>query len=150
MRGIPVVFDPVMVASSGDGLTDPDARGWLRLLAGRAFVVTPNLPELEALGGLDRLIAEGGHGEGPEIMERLVGAAGEIKRWSASRIETRHTHGTGCTLSSAIATLLGAGQSLANAVTQARAYVRATLLAAPALGRGHGPMGHGLGRAHFP
>jgi hydroxyethylthiazole kinase-like sugar kinase family protein len=83
------------------------------------------------------------------VVDRLIGPSGEIACWSGSRIHTRHTHGTGCTLSSAIATRLGAGSSLTDAVTLAREYVRAAMLAAPGLGEGHGPMGHALGTYHF-
>jgi hydroxymethylpyrimidine/phosphomethylpyrimidine kinase len=96
------------------------------------------------------VLVKGGHGEGEDIVDRLVGPDGEIARWSAARIHTRHTHGTGCTLSSAIAAGIGAGMSLVDAIEQARFYVRAAMSAAPELGAGHGPMGHGLGRSHFP
>ena len=153
----PIVLDPVMVASSGAVLADAATIAAFEALMDRATLVTPNLPELEALGGIDRLtragrivLVKGGHGDGEEIVDRLVGPDGEIMRWSDARIHTRHSHGTGCTLSSAIATGLGAGLSLVDSVARARAYVRAAMFAAPGLGGGHGPMGHGLGRTHFP
>jgi len=152
----PVVLDPVMVASSGAVLADPATIAAFESLMARATLITPNLPELEALGGLDRLtgaghvvLVKGGHGEGDEIVDRLVGPDGEIARWSDTRIHTLHDHGTGCTLSSAIATGLGAGMPLVEAIGRARLYVRAAMEAAPGIGAGHGPMGHGLGRAWF-
>jgi hydroxymethylpyrimidine/phosphomethylpyrimidine kinase len=73
-----------------------------------------------------------------------------VHRWTSQRLDTRHSHGTGCTLSSAIACLLGAGLPLLEAIGRGRDYVRAVLDAAPGLGQGHGPMGHGLGRSYFP
>ncbi|WP_010406211.1 bifunctional hydroxymethylpyrimidine kinase/phosphomethylpyrimidine kinase [Sphingomonas echinoides] len=180
----PVVFDPVMVATSGDVLADADTIAAFERLMRIATVVTPNLPELEALqkslsqrereGAAERrkgegdvdaaadphpshafgagpfplplgegfLLIKGGHGEGDEIVDRLIGPQGEVASWSAARIETRSTHGTGCTLASAIATLLAKGQSLTAAVAGARQFVRLALHEAPGLGGGHGPMGH--------
>ena len=100
----------------------------------------------QALAALHRrpVLAKGGHlaGDRDVLVDQLVDAGGVIERWSDPRIDTRHTHGTGCTLASAIATGLGAGLPLAQAITQARAFVRACLFAAPGLGGGHGPMGH--------
>jgi hydroxymethylpyrimidine/phosphomethylpyrimidine kinase len=114
-----------------------------------ATLVTPNLPELEALGGVEAILAaapavlvKGGHGEGDSIVDRLVTRDGEVARWEDARIETHHTHGTGCTLASAIATGLGQGMTLAEAIDRARRFVRAALKAAPGFGQGHGPMGH--------
>lgn len=147
--GVPVVFDPVMVATSGAVLADaPTIAGFERLMA-LATLTTPNLAELAALGGLDRLracgrtvLAKGGDAEGPVIEDRLVRPGAADLVWRDTRIDTRHSHGTGCTLSSAIATLLGKGLALPQAVEEARAFVRAALLAAPGFGQGHGPMGH--------
>lgn len=147
--GLPVVFDPVMVATSGATLADgPTIAAFDRLL-GLATLVTPNLPELAALGGEAALSArgltvliKGGHGAGADLIDRLVGAEGDIAQWSDPRIKTRHTHGTGCTLASAIACGLGEGRSLVDAIARARAFVRAALLHAPGFGAGHGPMGH--------
>ncbi|MFS0738548.1 bifunctional hydroxymethylpyrimidine kinase/phosphomethylpyrimidine kinase [Sphingomonas sp. 1P06PA] len=148
---VPIVLDPVMVASSGGVLADASVIAAMRLLMARATLVTPNLPELDALGGLDALrgagatvLVKGGHAPGDPVIDRLVGPAGEIARWSGSRIETRHNHGTGCTLASGIATGLAEGLALKDAVTRARQLVRDAMLAAPGLGGGHGPMGHGL------
>ena len=87
-------------------------------------------------------LAKGGDVEGPEVEDRLVRPGWDDRVWSSPRITTRHTHGTGCTLSSAIATLLGKGLPLEQAIEGARRFVRAALEAAPGFGAGHGPMGH--------
>jgi len=94
---------------------------------------------------LDRRIAflvTGGDAEGDQVEDALEIPGQPLRIFGAPRIDTRHTHGTGCTLSSAIATLLGRGLTLEQAVTEAREFVRAALLAAPGFGSGHGPMGH--------
>lgn len=147
--GVPVVFDPVMVATSGDSLSASGTAQAMRALLPLATLVTPNLPELEALGGeaailsaAPALLIKGGHAEGPTITDRLVTRTGETARWEDSRIETTSTHGTGCTLASAIACGLGQGMPLEAAIERARRFVRAALEAAPGLGSGHGPMGH--------
>ncbi|MFA6605977.1 MAG: bifunctional hydroxymethylpyrimidine kinase/phosphomethylpyrimidine kinase [Sphingomonas sp.] len=167
---LPIVFDPVMVATSGDVLADADTIAAFERLMRIATVVTPNLPELRVLApagvasGADgastssartgegaallaqafgtTVLIKGGHGEGNTLTDRLIGPDGEIARWSSDRIVTTSTHGTGCTLASAIATFLGQGQSLATAVANARQFVRLALHDAPGLGGGHGPMGH--------
>jgi hydroxymethylpyrimidine/phosphomethylpyrimidine kinase len=167
---IKVVFDPVMVATSGVVLADDEAIAGFEAIMRRAHVVTPNLPELEFLTGmqvrdLDSLIvaalalarraniavfAKGGHLPGDEIYDVSVsGRYGGHSYGPRPRIHTRHTHGTGCTLSSALATGLAFGWPLAKAEMVARDYVRAAIEAAPGLGQGHGPMGHGLGSAYF-
>jgi hydroxymethylpyrimidine/phosphomethylpyrimidine kinase len=114
-----------------------------------ATLTTPNLPELEALGGrkalLERhipLLIKGGHAEGDLIVDRLDLAEGQGSDWADPRIETRNTHGTGCTLASAIATGLGQGFTLEQSIERARLFVRLALHDAPGLGQGHGPMGH--------
>jgi len=147
--GIPVVFDPVMVATSGSALADPETIVAFERLMRIATLVTPNVPELAVLGGDDAMaargvawLAKGGDAEGPELEDRLVVPGHDQIIWRAQRIETRHTHGTGCTLASAIATCLGHGMGLVDAVTTAREFVRAALLAAPGFGQGHGPLGH--------
>jgi len=147
--GAPVVLDPVMVASSGGVLADAATIESLHELMGWAFVTTPNLPELEALGGEadltargEMLLIKGGHAPGDTIVDRLVGSEGEVARWEDPRIVTEDTHGTGCTLASAIATGLGQGLDLPEAIARARTFVRLALRGAPELGRGHGPMGH--------
>ena len=153
---VPIVFDPVMVATSGSVLADAATIGAFERLMRLAAVVTPNLPELAALGGEAAvraggaaLLVKGGHGEGAIVEDRLVAADGGETLWTHPRIDTRHSHGTGCTLASAIATGLAAGLPLADAVGRAIAYVQAALAAAPGLGAGHGPMGHALGRVPF-
>jgi hydroxymethylpyrimidine/phosphomethylpyrimidine kinase len=87
-------------------------------------------------------LAKGGDADGPEVEDRLVRPGCPDAVWQSPRIKTRHTHGTGCTLSSAIATLLGKGLPLEEAIAGGRAFVRAALEAAPGFGAGHGPMGH--------
>jgi hydroxymethylpyrimidine/phosphomethylpyrimidine kinase len=168
---VQVVFDPVMVASSGAVLADAETIEAFELLMARATLVTPNVAELAFLTGREivdpdsllaaadalaertgtAVLAKGGHLAGEEVTDWYVrggkfrGGAG----WSDSRIDTRHSHGTGCTLSSAIATLLGRGMEIRHAIIEARTYVRAALLAAPGFGGGHGPMGHALGTIPF-
>jgi hydroxymethylpyrimidine/phosphomethylpyrimidine kinase len=155
-----VVLDPVLVASSGERLLAADAVEALkRRLIPLARVVTPNLPEVAALLGLpvaaddrairtqaERLMAlgcqavliKGGHGTGAESIDILFERGGEI-RFAAPRIATRNTHGTGCTLSSAIAAGLAKGEDLATAVRAAKAFVTAAIAAADRLGVGQGP-----------
>ena len=146
---VPIVFDPVMVATSGGVLADDATVAAFARLMRLAALVTPNLPELAALGGIDKVLqragavlVKGGHGEGDTLVDRLVSRDGEIARWESPRIVTRHTHGTGCTLASAIATGLGAGLGLVEAIAGARHFVRAALENAPGFGSGHGPLGH--------
>lgn len=146
---VPIIFDPVMIATSGSVLADGATIAAFERLMAIAALTTPNLPELEALGGEDAalsrapaILIKGGHGEGDIITDRLLTRAGETARWEGRRIDTRHTHGTGCTLSSAIATLLGRGLPLDAAIDEARQFVRAALAAAPGFGSGHGPLGH--------
>ena len=145
----PVVFDPVMVATSGDVLADADTLAAMHEVRTWASITTPNRAELEALGGLDALIADGecvlakgGHDDGDTVTDRLVHPDGELGRWSAPRIPTSSTHGTGCTLASAIATFLAEGRSLRASIVRARQFVRLALHDAPGLGGGQGPMGH--------
>ena len=148
LAGAAVVFDPVMVATSGAVLADPETIAAFRLLLRRATVATPNLPELDALGGVDAVLAhgcslliKGGHGEGETVTDRLFETGeGEVARWEAPRIVTTSTHGTGCTLASAIAAGLAQGMPLEPAVARARDFVRLALMDAPGLGAGHGPM----------
>jgi len=146
---VPIVFDPVMVATSGAALADAATMTAFARLIEIATLVTPNLPELAALGGealicrsARAVLIKGGHGQGDVLIDRLVTGAGEQARWQGSRIDTRHTHGTGCTLAAAIATGLGQGMALEAAVAKARQFVRAALEAAPGFGGGNGPLGH--------
>lgn len=151
LRDVPVIFDPVMVATSGAALADERTVAAFQGLIPLSSLVTPNLDEMERLGG-ESVIADysvpflvkGGHGDDGQsasVIDRLVDRDGEQGRWEGSRIVTRHSHGTGCTLSAAIATFLGHGESLSDAIGKAREYVRASLKAAPGYGAGHGPMG---------
>jgi len=160
---VPIIFDPVMVATSGSTLADAATVAAFGRLMEKAALVTPNLPELEALVARDvesgaeveaaalelahrtnaAVLAKGGHGEGAEVVDTLVSPSGLVRRWRSPRIESTSTHGTGCTLASAIAVHLGRGRPLEEAVERARGFVRRAMLAAPGFGGGHGPMGHG-------
>ncbi|MBW8874235.1 MAG: bifunctional hydroxymethylpyrimidine kinase/phosphomethylpyrimidine kinase [Acidobacteria bacterium] len=167
--GVPIVLDPVMVAKSGDRLLREDAVEALKTeLLPLATVVTPNVPELETLTGMpaisedERLraaealaargapgenrpavLAKGGHAEGEEVVDLLL-AAGRVHRFTHPRLHTRATHGTGCTLSSAIAARLGGGEDLPRAVEGAIRYLQGAMAAAYPLGsgNGHGPVDH--------
>ncbi|MDB5710290.1 MAG: phosphomethylpyrimidine kinase, partial [Sphingomonas bacterium] len=187
LPGMPIVFDPVMIATSGDTLADDETISAFGRLMRIATLTTPNLPELEALKSLSlweregaraegvgrvragddnadpaltlpplrgslplpqgegfsgALLVKGGHAEGDTLTDRLVIDGEEVARWEAPRISTTSTHGTGCTLASAIATYLARGVPLRSAVARARQFVRMALKDAPGLGAGHGPMGH--------
>jgi hydroxymethylpyrimidine/phosphomethylpyrimidine kinase len=157
-----VVFDPVMVATSGGVLADEATIAAFAPLMRLATLVTPNLPELAALTGMPvddhdaiasaartlaeqydcAVLAKGGHAEGDRVLDTLVRSGGDFANFGDPRIETRHTHGTGCTLSSAIATLLGHGQPLPHAVRLGRRFVRQAIEQAPGFGEGAGPLGH--------
>lgn len=159
----PVVLDPVMVAKGGAPLLELAAISALVAdLLPMAALVTPNASELEALTGTEiadeadlllaaqellglgarAVLAKGGHLAGAEVVDWLVSPNGH-QRFASPRIETRHTHGTGCTLASAIAAGLAKGLALERAVAEARAYVAGAIAHAPGLGAGHGPLGHG-------
>ncbi len=163
-RSIPVVVDPVMVAKGGAALLAADAISAVKLrLVPLAAVLTPNVPEAEALTGLtikstqdmghaaDLLLAmgasavlmKGGHLEGEQVVDMLRTADGEQALFEAPRIESRNTHGTGCTLASAVAAGIADGLRLTDAVTRAHDYVQRAIALAPGLGRGHGPLHHG-------
>jgi hydroxymethylpyrimidine/phosphomethylpyrimidine kinase len=161
---VPVVVDPVMVAKGGAVLLSDDAAAHMkRVLLPLAHLITPNLPEAELLCGMaivdeaamqaatqvlrgmgvPAVLIKGGHLPGDTIVDVLATAAGtEVFR--SPRIVSRHTHGTGCTLASAIAAGLAQGMALRDAVARARGYVAAAILAAPGYGRGHGPLNHGV------
>jgi hydroxymethylpyrimidine/phosphomethylpyrimidine kinase len=146
---VPIVFDPVMIATSGAALADGATIAAFESLMKLATLTTPNIHELAALGGEEAMaargipyLAKGGDAAGDIIVDRLVVPGRDPVVWQAPRIATRHTHGTGCTLASAIATGLGQGLALDSAVEQARQFVRAALEAAPGFGLGHGPLGH--------
>lgn len=147
--GKPIVFDPVMVATSGSVLADAATIEVFEWLMEIATLTTPNVPELAALGGAEGMagrgvayLAKGGDADGPMVEDRLVRPGMEDTVWSDARIVTKHTHGTGCTLSSAIATNLGHGLDLEQAIADARLFVREALKSAPGFGFGNGPLGH--------
>ena len=146
---VPIVLDPVMVATSGATLADAATVAAFERLMRLASVVTPNLPELEALGGEEavlahgcHLAAKGGHAEGYEIVDRLLSPGGGTKELIGKRFDTMETHGTGCTFASALACGLGAGMSVDKAFEQAVRFVRIAILEAPGFGEGAGPLGH--------
>ena len=147
---VPIVFDPVMIASSGDALADAATVTGFAALIRLATLTTPNVAELAALGGAATFaahgrawLAKGGDRPGPTIEDVLTIPGEAPLAYVAPRIVTRHTHGTGCTLASAIATELARGASLPEAVERARDFVRAALHHAPGFGEGAGPLGHG-------
>jgi hydroxymethylpyrimidine/phosphomethylpyrimidine kinase len=165
LPGVPVVLDPVMVAASGDVLLDNEAIATLKaVLLPRAIVVTPNLPEaaellataqagseeeMRAQGrelkrlGAKAVLIKGGHAGGATSVDLLLDGEGEM-RLEAPRVPTKHDHGTGCTLSSAIAAELAKGRSLRDAARNAKAYVTAAIAVADELriGKGRGPVHH--------
>ncbi|HWM95407.1 MAG TPA: bifunctional hydroxymethylpyrimidine kinase/phosphomethylpyrimidine kinase [Thermoanaerobaculia bacterium] len=157
-RPVHVVLDPVMVAKSGDALLRDDAvEAVLGELVPLCSLVTPNLPELERMTGLPvateeerraaasklgpAVLAKGGHGEGAEVVDLLV-LDGTVHRFHHRRLATSSTHGTGCTVSSAIAARLGRGEELREAVGGAIRYLHRAMEAAYPLGGGHGPVDH--------
>jgi hydroxymethylpyrimidine/phosphomethylpyrimidine kinase len=160
---IPVVLDPVMMAKGGAALLANAAEAALRdKLIVRATLLTPNVPEAEALSGervtgpddLERLgrkllglgagavLMKGGHMQGAEVVDVLVSEGG-VEKFSGPRVDTPHTHGTGCTLASACAAGIAQGLDLSAAVKRARAYVQRAIETAPGYGQGHGPLNHG-------
>ena len=153
--GLPIVFDPVMVSTSGSALADEATIAAFGRLMDIATIATPNLPELKRLtgeedpvGGALQLVGKhgcavlikGGHEEGDALADALI-ETDNMTSWQGSRIDTTSTHGTGCTLASAIALFLAAGVSLSDAVARAREFVRVALHEAPGLGQGSGPIG---------
>lgn len=163
-RKIPFVLDPVMIAKGGAALLVPEAiSALIDSLLPLCTLLTPNIPEAEALlgtqieteqdmidaghalrgKGVPAVLVKGGHMKGPHLADVLVdGETVEIFR--SQRIDTRHTHGTGCTLASAIATRLAQGRSLRDAVKEARAYLIGAITHAPGYGHGAGPLDHGI------
>ena len=159
---VPIVVDPVMVSSSGARLLDRDAVDTLkRRLLVRTTVVTPNVPEAEVLTGMTirdiddmrraaemlvtlgvkTVVLKGGHMGGRTVSDLVADENGSYVL-SSSRIDTRHTHGTGCTLASAMATGLAQGMEMRPAIERARRYLIAALASAPGYGQGHGPLNH--------
>lgn len=160
--GVQIILDPVMIAKGGASLLLDDAVATLkRRLLPLTYLITPNVPEAEALldGRIESVeqqidaaqallamgpvgaLVKGGHVEGQTITDVLA-TAGGTERFQSERIATRHTHGTGCTLASAIAAGLAQGMGLLAAIQRARAYVHAAIATAPGLGQGNGPLNH--------
>ena len=161
--GAPTVVDPVMIAKGGSPLLAEDAVAAVReLMVRRAALLTPNAPEAEALTGIavadldgqrrageallklgaGAVLMKGGHVPGETVVDLLMTPRGETLL-EGPRIETRHTHGTGCTLASACAAGIAKGLPLEQAVAEAWAYVAEAIRQAPGLGGGHGPLDHG-------
>ena len=159
---VPLVVDPVLRATAGPRLlAEPALAVLIRRLLPMATLLTPNLPEAEALTGMEipdlaamhraaaalrelgvpAVLLKGGHMTGTTVVDLLATADG-IEAFAAPRLDQRHTHGTGCTLASAIASGLAQGMALRDAVLRARGYVRAAIAGAPGLGAGHGPLNH--------
>jgi hydroxymethylpyrimidine/phosphomethylpyrimidine kinase len=155
------VIDPVMIAKGGHSLLNTSAIEAMKtLLVPKASLLTPNIPEAEALTGLSisseadlvrvgeallrmgarAVLMKGGHAEGPQVVDLLLTKDGAY-RFVAPRLETRHTHGTGCTLASACATLCEV-HDLNKGVERAHAYVQGAIKHAPRFGGGHGPLNH--------
>lgn len=160
---IPLVIDPVMVAKGGHALLADTAELTLKKrLLPLAAIVTPNLPEARALTGIEirdldgmrraadlirtfgpkAVLLKGGHMDGDLVQDLLVTEDGAEEVFEGPRVHTPHTHGTGCTLASAIATGIAQGLGIRDAVARARAYVMQAILTAPGLGHGHGPLNH--------
>ena len=161
---LPLVLDPVMLAKGGATLAGTAAVAAMkRLLIPMAALITPNVPEAEVLAGTripdlatmrdvavslltlgaSAVLLKGGHLPGGTVVDVLATQEG-VEAFSAPRIDSKHTHGTGCTLASAIAAGLAQGMGLRGAVVRARAYVRAAIAAAPGFGAGHGPLDHSV------
>ncbi|WP_402465516.1 bifunctional hydroxymethylpyrimidine kinase/phosphomethylpyrimidine kinase [Isoptericola aurantiacus] len=161
----PVVLDPVMVATSGDRLLDAAAQDAVRDLLDHADVVTPNVPELAVLlaepqavdweGVLEQatrlaarhgvlVVAKGGHLDGSTVLDALVGPTGSVAELAAPRVRTSSTHGTGCSLSSGLATRYAAGGDWCRALRETKEWLTAAIAAGEELevGRGHGPVDH--------
>jgi hydroxymethylpyrimidine/phosphomethylpyrimidine kinase len=157
----PLVVDPVMISKHGASLMEDDARSALvEQLVPRAYLLTPNIPEAEALtgiaiGGVDAMetaaarlhamgasnvLIKGGHGAGAAVDVLFSGA--RFVRLSAERLDTRHTHGTGCTYSAAITAELARGTPLEMAVRRAKLFISEAIRTAPGLGAGNGPVNH--------
>jgi len=162
LPGVPVVVDPVMVAKGGHKLLVDEAVAHLRrTMLPRATVLTPNVPEAALLAGMaitteadmreaalrllsfgvPAVLMKGGHLDSADVVDMLVTPEG-VEEFRSPRLLTRHTHGTGCTLASAIAAGLAQGMMLPAAVARARRYVHRAIASAPGYGGGHGPLDH--------
>jgi len=160
---VPLVVDPVMVAKGGHPLLESQAlEAMKRRMVARATILTPNIPEAALLTAMEidsradmlrageallklgpkHVLMKGGHMEGDELVDILISQDGEPVEFRGQRIDTEHTHGTGCTTASAIAAGLAQGMSIGDAVARARDFVRKAILTAPGYGHGHGPLNH--------
>jgi hydroxymethylpyrimidine/phosphomethylpyrimidine kinase len=160
---IPIVLDPVMQAKGGAALLEAEAlHALITRLIPKAALVTPNIPEAVALAGMEiatigdmtiaarhilqqgarAVLIKGGHLESGEIIHNVLCTEHGVEPFDTPRINSPHTHGTGCTLASAIATYLALGVALSDAIRHANAYVHGAILNAPGYGTGHGPMHH--------
>jgi len=165
--GVPIVLDPVMMAKGGHALLEPDAMQALtERLIPLATLVTPNVPEAEALSGVNietvddfaraaekiggqAVLVKGGHMPG-DVLTDVLWQGGKSQAFSGPKIDSKHTHGTGCTLASSIACGLAQGLDLVAAVERARAYVLEAIKTAPGFGHGHGPLNHSHTVRKFP
>jgi len=168
---VPLVLDPVMIAKGGHALLEPDALQAMKdRLFPKAVLITPNIPEAEALSGLNinglgdyervaetmakegdvSILIKGGHAVGDLVVDMLWQRGAPIINFESARIDSRHTHGTGCTLASAIACGLAQGLSLVSSIDRARAYVWQAIQSAPGYGQGHGPLNHAHTVKKFP
>jgi hydroxymethylpyrimidine/phosphomethylpyrimidine kinase len=157
-----LVVDPVMVAKSGDLLLSEDAvRAIVSLLVPKATVITPNIPEAEALAGMsirsdaDRreaarrlaalgaqaVVVKGGHFPTDDVVDLLFDG-GEFIEFRHERVPSRHTHGTGCTFAASITASLALGRTIRDAIPLAQRYIAGAIRSGPELGHGHGPMDH--------
>ena len=157
-----VVVDPVMVAKSGDRLLDEAAVDMIRRdLLPLALVVTPNIPEAEVLAersirsladardaarrirqmGAGAVVIKGGHAPGSELIDLLL-EGDTFSEFQTMRLETRHTHGTGCTFASAMAANLALGHTVAESTARAQRYVAGAIRHGLSIGHGHGPLDH--------
>ncbi len=157
-----IVVDPVMIATSGDTLLNEDAVEVLKTqIIPRALILTPNIPEAETLSGVEicdgesikraartihelgaaNVLIKGGHADGPEVIDTLFNGQ-QFHEFRSNRIATRNTHGTGCTLSAAIAAYIAKGSTIKDAVTQSLDFVHGAILTGLSLGSGHGSLNH--------
>lgn len=160
---IPLVLDPVMVAKGGASLLENNAvTAMKKLLLPKAFLITPNIPEAEILAGCTiyntddmtvaakaiqalgarNVLLKGGHMDGDRLIDVLLQEDGTIKQYETKRIATKHTHGTGCSMASALTAKISQGIDLAVAVGEVQTYIHQAIKNAPNLGGGHGPLNH--------
>jgi hydroxymethylpyrimidine/phosphomethylpyrimidine kinase len=160
---IPLIVDPVMVAKGGAALLQAEAVDALKTkLLPLAYLVTPNIPEAEILAGMPittrdamaeaakrihalgcaNVLIKGGHLETGDTVTNVLFDGTTVERFEAPRLQAKNTHGTGCTMASALATFIGGGMDLKTAVEKAHAYVAGAIQYAPNLGHGHGPLWH--------